>query len=288
MRASKTLDFAAKMKAMRAAAEDKATKKAEAAEKNPNLVPVRSFNAKGIKRLEELLADVRKDKQLYEDEMAELLTDSEFVDDVNGSYKIDPTRVFTTKLELCKYFVEEVFTSAYLESSEVRTNSGLWTWIALAYYKQFAKVKKDAIAIAANAHWIYDVTNYRLSMRHYIAGAVYLYYDFRTTDDQVKELLFWSAPQEFGGFIDAITYKKEGTRLPALMQVAAWLYYDPAAEKKIKKGVIAQDKPGTVRQFVRVAAQLAETRDFYGVEDASELWSILPGQFDGFKGAAIH
>lgn len=72
------------------------------------------------------------------------------------------------------------------------------------------------------------------------------------------------------------------------MQVAAWLYYDPAAEKKIKKGVIAQDKPGTVRQFVRVAAQLAETRDFYGVEDASELWSILPGQFDGFKGAAIH
>lgn len=52
--------------------------------------------------------------------------------------------------------------------------------------------------------------------------------------------------------------------------------------------MIAQDKPGTVRQFVRVAAQLAETRDFYGVEDASELWSILPGQFDGFKGAAIH
>ena len=146
MRASKTLDFAAKMKAMRAAAEDKATKKGEAAEKNPNLIPVRCFNAKGIKRLEELLADVRRDKQLYDDEMAELLTDSEFVDDVSGSYKIDPTRVFATKLELCKYFVEEVFPSAYLESSDVRTNSGLWTWIAVAYYKQFAKAKKDAIA----------------------------------------------------------------------------------------------------------------------------------------------
>lgn len=280
----KTLDFAARMAARNAVTKDGEPK----AETNQNLIPIRRFNDAGKKRVLEILEQVRTQNDLFKDEVEELLTDPEYSEEIAESYKIDPTRVFHTKLDLCRYFTEEVFPDSFLESAATRADTGLWTWLAIAYYTQFVKVKKGVVKLASDARWVYDRDNYRLSMRHFIAGAVYLYYDFRSTDEQVKDMLFSSSPQEFGGFVDAITYKMEGTRLPVLMQVAAWLYYDPKSEKKMKKGVISQDKPGTIRQFLRVAAQFAQTRDFYGVEDAHELWVILPKQFDGFKGVAMH
>ena len=38
-----------------------------------------------------------------------------------------------------------------------------------------------------------------------------------------------------------------------------------------------------ISELLRVVSQLAQTRDFYGVEDAHELWSVLPEQFNVFK-----
>ena len=142
--------------------------------------------------------------------------------------------------------------------------------------------------IAADPSWCYTPQNYRLSCRHFIAGPVYLAQDFKTTGSDVKDMIFSSPVCEFGGFIDAITYRATVSRVPVLMQVAGWLYYDPQSSKKLKKGATSQDAPGTIRQFLRVASQLAETRDFYSVEDAHELWSLLPKQFDGFKAGSEH
>lgn len=255
-----------------------------------NLTPVRYFTADGLDEVANLLKTIRTDKTLHRDEVEELLDDPQYAKplDPNGAsvqHAIDRTRVFATKLELCEYFTG-IFDNAFLETN--RKNAGLWTWLALAYYSQFVKTKKAVVELASSPRWIFDPENYRLSVRHFVAGALYLFYDFRDTSSEVKDLLFSSPPKEFGGFVDAITYKMEGTRLPVLMQVAAWLYYDPASPKRLKKGVISQDKPGTIREFLRVSSQFAETRDFYGVEDAHELWSILPGQFELFMDGAEH
>lgn len=253
--------------------------------KQAGLTPVRYFTKAGIEQVEELLKTIRTDKTLHKDDVEALLEDPMYAKELSDDYKIDRSRVFATKLELCDYFIP-LFGKDFLEQN--RKNAGLWTWLALAYYQQFVKTKKDVITIASTARWIFDHENYRLSVRHFVAGPVYLNYDFYDTSVEVKDMLFSSPPKEFGGFVDAITYKMEGTRLPVLMQVAAWLYHDPSSQKKMKKGTISQDKPGTVREFLRVSSQFAETRDFYGVEDAHELWSILPKQFSGFKGGAEH
>lgn len=249
-----------------------------------NLTQVCVFTKDGLAEVAKLLKTIRTDKTLHKQEVEDLLDDPQYAKPLTG-HTVDRGRIFKTKLELCEYFTS-IFDNAFLESR--RKDSGLWTWLALAYYPQFVKTKKDATEIASDARWIFDPENYRLSMRHFIAGALYLYYDFYETSSEVKDMLFSCPPREFGGFVDAITYKMEGTRIPALMQVAAWLYYDPSSAKKLKKGVISQDRPGTVRELLRVVSQLAQTRDFYNVADAHELWKTLPMQFSGFKGSAEH
>lgn len=246
---------------------------------------VRYFTKDGLAEAARLLKQIRTDKTLHDQDVEDLISDPQYTKPLGGSYAIKRAKDFATKLELCEYFTS-TFNDAFLEDH--RKDEGLWTWLAFAYYKQFVKTKKDVVQLASDPRWIFDHENYRLSVRHFIAGPLYLYYDFHDTSEEVKDMLFFSPPKEFGGFIDAITYKMEGTRMPVLIQTAARLYYDPDSPKRMKKGVTSQDKPGTVRELLRVVSQLAQTRDFYDVGDTNELLRILPKQFDRFNSSVAH
>ena len=246
---------------------------------------VRSFTPEGIGHVTDLLRQMRIEGTVLQEDVEELVKDIEYTEVVDENIKINPDKVFATKLELCEYFTK-VFTPDFLAAH--RRDKGLWTWLAMVYFKQFVKTKNKIVEIASDARWIFMPENFRPARRHFIAGSVYLYEDVKSLGPEAIDMLFYSSPREFGGFIDAITYKKEGTRMPALLKVAAWLYYDANSPKRLKNKVIAQDKPGTVRQLLRVIAQFALTRDFYEGDDAHELWNILPRQFDGFKNCAVH
>lgn len=273
----KPLDFAAAMEAR--------TSVLREAPQDDGLSEVRGFTTEGIAQVETLLKKMRTDRQPCPDEVSELLEDPQYSHPLDSSVRIDKNKDFATKRELCEYFTE-VFSESFLQ--ENRKNAGLWTWLAFAYFRLFVKKTKGGVKIAANPRWVYDFENYRLSVRHYIAGPLYLWSDFHSADASVQDILFSTPPVEFGAFIDAITYRMEGTRIPATMQVAAWLYYDARNSKRLKKGATAQDKPGTIRELLRVVSQLTQTRDFYGIDDARMLWSILPKQFEAFQGDAQH
>ncbi|MDO5320307.1 MAG: hypothetical protein Q4G65_16895 [bacterium] len=245
-----------------------------------DLIPVRQFNELGITRVRNFLAKVRTEGKLSAEEASEILVDTEYVDSVGCVHEIDRYRVFETKRDLCDYVVG-VFGLPFIEAN--RKNVGLWTWVAFAYYAQFVKSSKDVSSIASTPRWILDADNYRLSVRHFVAGPLYLKCDFSEVSEEAIDMIFSSPPKEFGGFVDALTYKMDGARIPVLLQVATWLYYDASSKKKLKKGVISQTKPGAIREFLRVASQLALTWDFYSVKDASALWNVLPSQFDEFK-----
>ena len=244
------------------------------------LTTVRAFRPQGIDQAVALLKKMRSENDVCKTEQEELLEDPQATEIVSGSFKIDRERTFTTKLELCEYLTS-VFGDEFIENN--RSNSGLWTWLAFAFSGQFLKSRRDILEVASNPRWIYDRGNYRYSIRHFIAGTLYLYHDFHAIGDDVKDMLFSSSPREFGRLVDAMTYKMEGTRSPVAVKMIAKLYYDPSVSRKFKSGAVSQDKPGTIRELLRVISQIGMTRDFYSADDADELWRILPGQFDGFK-----
>ena len=245
-------------------------------------IQARRINAAGLKHLAQVLAGIRSGI-LETSKLATFVDDVEYTEEVSEPITFDPTKTFQNQQEMIDYFL------SVLEPADLmkfRKDAGFWTWLTILYREQFLSKKKDKLG--ANACWIFEPYNYLLFRRHYIGGAVYLALDFKNCSHQAKEILFSGHTTAFGAFRDVITHNPEVARLPAVMEVAAWLYYDPKTQKKFKASSTPQEQPGTIRDLIHVIRHFAKTQDIYGVEDAPVLWKLLPPQFDRFKGAAVH
>lgn len=248
--------------------------------------PVRSFTEDGLAEVADLLKTIRADGQLHRKEVENLLADPQYAKAIPGSFAIDRSRVFATKLDLCQYFTS-LFDDAFLEAH--RKDAGLWTWLALAYYPQFMKTKNGIAKLTVNARWIYDPDNFQDGRRHYIAGNVYLYQDIKNAGPEALDMFLIAGPvTQFNTITDIMTHVQAGIQSPAIMKVAAWLYYDPNASTRIKRGTTTDDRKGGARRLTTVVQQLGETWDFYDLATASILWNKLPSEFSDFKGDATH
>jgi len=284
----KTIDFKAAM-AARAKARADATPPGTPAAPAPYVDPeatlvVRSFTSEGIAHVTDLLREMRVKETVLQDDVDELVGDIEYTAVVDEKLKINPDRVFATKLELCEYFTK-IFTPDFLAAH--RKDKGLWTWLAMVYFKQFVKTKNQVARIAANDCWIYHHESNRYARRHFVAAPIYLYCDIPARDKNVEGLIFSRPVTEFNKLLDYLTNMAESIRTQSYLNVAAGLYYDPAATCKYKKGCLSLITPGNVFQFTRVLQQFRETYDFTEAEDSSALWRILPKQFDGYKKTSV-
>lgn len=249
------------------------------------IAKVRSFNKAGIAAVRQLLGKIRADNDLHSDEVKALLSNPLLTEEVKNAPEIDLDRQFAAKMDMIGYFTP-IFDDAFM--SKHQKDSGVWTWLAVAYYRQFLKSKNNILKVATDCCWIFDPDEYRFSRRHFVAGTMYLHRDFGHAVTDGLEMFFAGEPYAFGGLLDAITYKEEFARIPAMLQTAVWLYYKPDSAKKVKPGAATQDKPGTVRELARMADQFAMTYDIFNKEDAGKLWNLLPAQFNKFKGDAEH
>lgn len=240
-----------------------------------------SFTDEGLARVTDLLRKMRIEETILQDDVDALVNDVEYSRQLDENIKINPGKIFKTKLELCEYFTK-IFTPDFLASH--RRDNGLWTWLAMAYFKQFVKTKNNIVEIASDARWIYESSNYRLVRRHFVAGSIYLYGDIKDCGEATTDMLLGSAPAEFGRMIDALTTVEDSIRNPAFLTVAARLYYDVNSKSHYKKGATDQDKPGSVRQLTRLFRQYGLTYDFIDSTDVGEIYNMLPKQFDRFKG----
>lgn len=250
-----------------------------------DMAKVRCFNKAGMEAVRQLLVKIRADNDLHTEEAKALLTDRLLTEDVKNAPEVDLDRTFASKMDMIAYF-SPIFDDDFM--SRHQKDAGTWTWLAVAYYKQFLKSKNSIYQVATDCCWIFDPDEYRFSRRHFVAGTMYLHRDFGHAVSEGLEMFFAGEPYLFGGLLDAITYKEEFARIPAMLQTAVWLYYKPDSVKKVKPGAATQDKPGTVRELARMADQFAMTYDIFETEDAGKLWNLLPAQFDKFKGDAKH
>ncbi len=245
---------------------------------------VRAFTEQGVARVTDLLRKMRIDGAVHQDAVDELVKDNQYAKPLEDVVKINPDKVFATKLELCEYFTK-VFTPDFLV--EHRRDKGLWTWLAMVYFRQFVKTKNNIAKIASDARWIYQPRSLMVWRRHFIAGNVYLYLDFKHIGKELQEMFFEAGPLvQFNAITDDLTHVSEVYQAPAVLQVAVWLYYDPASKSKIKFGTTGSG--GSARRLTTVVQQLALTWDFKDTSSASELWNKLPSEFAKYKGENKH
>ena len=244
-------------------------------------IAIRRLNDEGIAYLRNRLADIRRGDR-GEDKLAPLVEDPQYTTEIEDGGVLDGNQQFPNQMDMINYFKGQLGEEFIVGH---RKDKGFWSWVSLLYWRQLLKEAKSP---GTDACWIYEPDNYRAFRRHYFAGAIYLSMDFEKCCAEAKEMLFSAKLTAFSGMRDAITYNQEVARIPAFMEVVSWLYHNPATSKKIKAGSSTQDKPGTIRDLIHVIRQFSKTRDFYEVEDAVELWDLLPEQFEKFKGKAAH
>ena len=250
-----------------------------------NVIKVRRFKNAGLVKVRELLSKIRTDNMLYSDEVKALLHDQFFTEKVKNAPEVDLEKTFDTKMAVIDYFTS-ILTEDVLASFQ--KDAGFWTWLALAYYKQFLKTKNSIMKVATDCCWVFNPDEYRFARRHFVAGTMYLYRDFSHAIKEGLEMFFAGEPSSFGGLLDAVTYREEFARIPAMLQIAVWLYYKPDSPSKVKPGAATQGKPGTIRELARMADQFAMTYDIFDAKDAGKLWNLLPSQFNKFKGNEQH
>lgn len=249
-----------------------------------SILKVRKFTKAGILGARTLLAKIRANNQLYTEEINRLILDKDFTKSIDETIWIDTEKTFETKLDLIAYF-SPLFPPQLLH--KYKTDAGLWTWLAMAYHHLFLKRVKNILTCAKDGRWIYDPEAYRDSRKHYIAGPLYLSDDFKL-DEEGNETFFSESPQIFGPFIDAITLAPRFARIPAMRQIAVWLYHSPNTKNKLKRGAATQGKPGTIRELTRIVDHFDMTYDIFDTEDAKQFWNMLPKQFTKFKGNVEH
>ena len=238
---------------------------------------VRSFTPEGIGHVTDLLRQMRIEGAVLQDDVEELVKDIEYTAVVDENLKINPDKVFATKLELCEYFTK-VFTPDFLAAH--RRDKGLWTWLAMVYFKQFVKTKNNIAKIFADARWVFEPNNYRFARRHFIAGTVYLFQNIGGNGEDVNDMFFSGKVNELSRFVDVLTYLPECVRNPSFLLAAVKLYYDSCLKAKVKRGAFNMGNAWSLWQYLRVYQQLSETHDFSDKEDMDKLMSILPKQFD--------
>lgn len=275
------IDFKKVMEARRQAQQAEAEKaKAEppAAYVDPEAtLPVCSFTDEGLARVTDLLRKMRIEETVLQDDVDVLVNDIEYLRQLDENIKINPGKIFKTKLELCEYFTK-IFTSDFLATH--RRDKGLWTWLAMVYFKQFVKAKNNIAKIFADARWVFEPINYRFARRHFIAGTVYLFQSIGGNGEDVNDMFFSGKVNELSRFVDVLTYLPECVRNPSFLLVAVKFYYDPFLKAKVKRGAFNKGNAWSLWQYLRVYQQLSETHDFSDKEDMDKLMSVLPAQFN--------
>lgn len=240
------------------------------------LTPVRAFNDLGIAAVRRLLERMRKEGKFLPDAIELLLADPTYTELVPDVAPINRTLEFKTKLEFVEYLLTNITEPAIYR---YRLNSGLWTWLALAWVMPLHNMSYPRRGLI-DAKIVHEVLDWRTSRRHLVSGPLFLYLDIFAAGPKTVDLLFTSHVSEFSKTLDVLTLNRTVLRSAAQMKVLTELVYDPKTTSRTRKGVRVSK---FVIEYVRVMHQLARTWDFNDEADASLLWAKLPYQYDSLK-----
>jgi hypothetical protein len=178
------------------------------------MIKTRVLNADGIAAFAKWLENPVGDEPPQE------LLSSDSLTDEFGDFEIDPLREFETRLVFGKY-LNERFSSADFNEMISPTSDGLWSWLALVYFRQLAKskirrgehyvvVRKGSAGSLAYRHAVR--TPYELVHIHGESALICLKSPMSTMGDMTEQLASRQTIAHNRGFFQAAyeLYVKDG------------------------------------------------------------------------------
>ena len=247
---------------------------------------LRRFTSAGVEMARQYLAAVKESNDVENVTLngqpftrAALISSPAYSDAIPAlaDIDLDETRTFDTTFAFCEYFdslIHDHNPQAY------REDVGFWTWLAIVYLKQLAKVGDDTVDVGVEGRIIYIASKHTRSYRHYLASPYYVYYSHWAHREICYSILM-NKIGHVSDFVDQVLTRQSLCQNAAVMKALTLLYYD-AKSCKLVRGAGGKSAGG-IRRFISVFDQLSNTRDFYDENDAISLLNILPQEFDRFK-----
>ncbi len=242
------------------------------------MLELRTLSPSGIGKFSEYLDNLAGSPK--ENPPFSLLTESGFTEAVPGNLLIDQSKRFYSKMAAAEYLSDIV--GKIDATLNVRTNPGLWTWLALCYFDQLCPVARDGSRkadekvryifpdIESKEHW-------RRYYRHLLAGP----YEIYSIHQQNGRLLLEGPLNELGDITEQLASRMEIISNKNVIRAADLLYYDKS-RKAPKIGATNRNKLGNLRRFVAITLQFDLTYDLYAMNER-DIVKLLPPEFDSWK-----
>lgn len=236
---------------------------------------IRRFNAKGVQLFEAYVLRCRqlhKANEPLEPMTQELLTDPEC--STATAYQLPDGAVdFKDKLSIGEYFCRVIPDDMH---AEARLDKELWTWLAAYFFDEITEGRKK---IKETRAYVASI-GFQDFYRHLLLGPYFVYFNSRDNPDRVRVLLYNDPTTmnevmvQFGSYQTLMQNK-------SLQSIVQRLFFDEKT-KKIKKGAGGKGA-GTPRRLMDFFRQIELNYDLPSI-DEDGIWSMLPGEFEKFKG----
>lgn len=163
----------------------------------------------------------------------ELLEDDNFTDIVDGQYRIDLSRQFSTSFELGEYLANEVFVGT-VDRFALLSNLGMWAWISLAFIDSLVSKSRGAGIGKPLAKPHYIMQSPRLAYRLVARTA----WDLVSLHGVAAKVALGSLRSPWGEMAEQMTSRQEIYAHRSFWPVANSLYAMP--DGSVKKGATSQ------------------------------------------------
>ena len=240
-------------------------------------IVVRVLNKKGLDGFNGYLSQLRTGgKEGIPNYMHD---EDEYSDALPVDAEVDPSRVFTTKLDFAKYLAGQLW--PVLADHSRDRDVGLWSWLALCFFDDICPAKKDGTrSVGATYRYILS-KEYKNHYRHLIRTPCLMYH---IHGKHARPLIAGKLTQH-GEAAEAIASRQHlfGNR-PLFAALDRLYVTESDGAWHIKRGARGKEG-GSFRRLAKVMRQFDLTYDFHDMTE-DQIFDLLPPEFDKYKKAA--
>ena len=240
-----------------------------------HVIPIRILSDGGIERMNDFLDSFRSGEGRPLSEIDSILTSDDTSRPAPKIVRIDRTQEFPRRYDLAEHLASHI---PALELRDPVQEKGLWAWLALAWFEQFAPIEDGRRKIGERAKWVPDATWNKI-YRHLVLGP-YMLYDSNHDQPERAMALLHNPPHKPGEVVGQLASTYRVVQARSVIGVATRLYYD-SKQECLKPGSGGSGW-GSARRYRTVLDQLDRTYDLQSITE-EQLLRLLPGEFDRFR-----
>jgi hypothetical protein len=236
---------------------------------------LRALNPAGIERFRAYLGALRDGGQA--EPPWSLLDDPSGTEELSFETTVSAAR-FATRWRAAEYLWTLL---APLDPREIEGSRGLWAWLALYFFDQVAPRRPDGTRRPGQDYRHVPDFGFRYRYRHLLFGPFAVYRRHRA-----HAILLLAGPLHTEPSVyQEVTSRQDLIASRGVIEALNALYLDRPRGVAKRGAHAGEDRPGTLRRFVRVLQQLDLTYDIYGMSGEAIL-ALLPPEFDEWRGGA--